>query len=92
MRILAYTQLLESYRSLTVDSLSRAFGVSVEFVDRCLRFSLFAPSLTPHPHLLQRTIPLHRHWPALRVDQQGARHRGDYASVHEACTVPEVEQ
>ncbi|KAG6875230.1 hypothetical protein C0992_004674 [Termitomyces sp. T32_za158] len=33
MRILAYTQLLESYRSLTVDSLSRAFGVSVEFVD-----------------------------------------------------------
>jgi len=33
MRILAYSQLLESYRSLTLDSLSRAFGVSVEFVD-----------------------------------------------------------
>ena len=36
MRILAYTQLLESYRSLTLDSLVRSFGVSVDFVDRCL--------------------------------------------------------
>ncbi|KAG2092311.1 uncharacterized protein F5147DRAFT_779706 [Suillus discolor] len=34
MRILAYSQLLESYRSLTLESLSGAFGVSVEFVDR----------------------------------------------------------
>ncbi|KAF4612697.1 hypothetical protein D9613_011900 [Agrocybe pediades] len=33
MRILAYSQLLESYRSLTVESLAGAFGVSVEFVD-----------------------------------------------------------
>jgi len=33
MRILAYAQLLESYRSLTLDSLARAFGVTVEFVD-----------------------------------------------------------
>ncbi|KAM6500054.1 PCI domain containing protein [Amanita muscaria] len=33
MRILAYNQLLESYRSLTLESLSRAFGVSVDFVD-----------------------------------------------------------
>ncbi|KAB5591397.1 26S proteasome non-ATPase regulatory subunit [Ceratobasidium theobromae] len=36
MRILAYSQLLESYRSLTLDSLAGAFGVSVEFVDRDL--------------------------------------------------------
>ncbi|KDR68659.1 hypothetical protein GALMADRAFT_256432 [Galerina marginata CBS 339.88] len=34
MRILAYSQLLESYRSLTLESLSGAFGVSVDFVDR----------------------------------------------------------
>ncbi|KAF5392143.1 hypothetical protein D9757_001408 [Collybiopsis confluens] len=34
MRILAYAQLLESYRSLTLESLAQAFGVSVEFVDR----------------------------------------------------------
>lgn len=34
MRILAYAQLLESYRSLTLESLGQAFGVSEEFVDR----------------------------------------------------------
>ena len=34
MRILAFSQLLESYRSLTLESLSGAFGVSVGFVDR----------------------------------------------------------
>ena len=34
MRILAYSQLLESYRSLTLESLSGAFGVSIDFVDR----------------------------------------------------------
>ena len=33
MRILAYAQLLESYRSLTLESLATAFGVSVAFVD-----------------------------------------------------------
>ncbi|RPD56384.1 PCI-domain-containing protein [Lentinus tigrinus ALCF2SS1-7] len=33
MRILAYNQLLESYRSLTLDSLARSFGVSMDFVD-----------------------------------------------------------
>jgi len=34
LRILAYTQLLESYRSLTLDYMARAFGVSVDFIDR----------------------------------------------------------
>ena len=34
MRILAYNQLLQSYRSLTLDSLARSFGVSIEFVDK----------------------------------------------------------
>ncbi|KIM37948.1 hypothetical protein M413DRAFT_20188 [Hebeloma cylindrosporum] len=33
MRILAYTQLLESYRSLTLDSLCSAFGVGRSWVD-----------------------------------------------------------
>ncbi|KAJ7771818.1 PCI-domain-containing protein [Mycena metata] len=33
MRIHAYSQLLESYRSLTLESLSGAFGVSVDFID-----------------------------------------------------------
>ncbi|KAF8313878.1 PCI-domain-containing protein [Clavulina sp. PMI_390] len=36
MRILAYAQILESYRSLTLSSLASSFGVSVDFVDRDL--------------------------------------------------------
>jgi len=34
MRIMAYAQLLESYRSLTLEYMANAFGVSVEFIDR----------------------------------------------------------
>nr|CAB3265245.1 26S proteasome non-ATPase regulatory subunit 6 [Phallusia mammillata] len=33
MRVLAYTQLLESYRSLTLEYMAQAFGVTVEFID-----------------------------------------------------------
>ncbi|CEG73911.1 hypothetical protein G6F70_000470 [Rhizopus microsporus] len=36
MRILAYAQLLESYRSLTVASMAQAFGVSEDYIDRDL--------------------------------------------------------
>lgn len=36
MRILAYAQILESYRSLTLHSLATSFGVSIDFVDRDL--------------------------------------------------------
>jgi hypothetical protein len=35
MRILAYAQLLQSYSSLTLESLAHAFGVTVDFVDKC---------------------------------------------------------
>lgn len=34
MRIRAYSQLLESYRSVQMSSMADAFGVSVEFLDR----------------------------------------------------------
>jgi hypothetical protein len=34
MRIIAYAQLLESYRSLTLESMANAFGVSQEFADK----------------------------------------------------------
>lgn len=47
MRILAYAQLLESYRSLTLESLAQAFGVGVDFVDRFVLLSsllFFFPS------------------------------------------------
>lgn len=33
MRIRAYSQLLESYRSLKVSSLAEAFGVTTEYID-----------------------------------------------------------
>ncbi|KAF8967233.1 26S proteasome subunit RPN7-domain-containing protein [Flammula alnicola] len=45
MRILAYSQLLESYRSLTLQSLSAAFGVSVDFVDSPCIVETTRPSL-----------------------------------------------
>lgn len=34
MRIMAYSQLLESYNSLTLQYMADAFGVSVEFIDK----------------------------------------------------------
>jgi 26S proteasome regulatory subunit N7 len=34
MRIIAYAQLLESYRSLTLESMANAFGVSEDFADK----------------------------------------------------------
>ncbi|UZJ53167.1 hypothetical protein CBS101457_002487 [Exobasidium rhododendri] len=33
MRIIAYAQLLESYRSLTIDNMAHSFGVSSSFID-----------------------------------------------------------
>jgi len=36
MRIIAYAQLLESYRSLTLESMANAFGVSEDFADKDL--------------------------------------------------------
>ncbi|XP_063220272.1 26S proteasome non-ATPase regulatory subunit 6 [Bacillus rossius redtenbacheri] len=34
MRIMAYTQLLESYRSLTLQYMAEAFGVTVDYIDQ----------------------------------------------------------
>ena len=61
MRILAYNQLLESYRSLTLDSLARSFGVSIDFVDKYVLYILpFARCvrhvLTAHHSELSRFI------------------------------------
>jgi 26S proteasome regulatory subunit N7 len=37
MRIKAYTQFLDSYKSVTVASMARAFGISVPMLDECVR-------------------------------------------------------
>ena len=34
MRIVAYSQLLESYSSLTLEYMANAFGVTIQFVDQ----------------------------------------------------------
>ena len=34
MRIVAYNQLLESYRSLTLEYMADAFGVTISFIDQ----------------------------------------------------------
>lgn len=34
MRVRAYAQMLQSYRSLSLDSMASSFGVSVEFIDK----------------------------------------------------------
>jgi len=46
MRILAYSQLLESYRSLTLESLAAAFGVTVDYIDKYVCFDDITTSLT----------------------------------------------
>lgn len=34
MRVVAYSQFLESYRSVTLESIAASFGVSIEFIDK----------------------------------------------------------
>lgn len=34
MRIVAYSQFLESYKTVTIKSMAQAFGVSAEFIDK----------------------------------------------------------
>lgn len=53
MRIQAYSQLLESYRSLTLGYMAEAFGVSTEFIDQ------WVPTmLLPHPSINKSFIQL----------------------------------
>ncbi|GJP30039.1 hypothetical protein CLOM_g22057 [Closterium sp. NIES-68] len=42
VRVVAYSQFLESYKSVTADAMARSFGVSLDFIDREL--SLFIAS------------------------------------------------
>ena len=34
VRVVAYTQFLESYKSVTLDAMAGSFGVSMDFLDR----------------------------------------------------------
>lgn len=33
VRTVVYSQFLESYKSVTIDAMAKAFGVSVDFID-----------------------------------------------------------
>ena len=43
MRILAYSQLLESYRSLTLEYMAKAFGVTTHFIDQLVGIGYLFP-------------------------------------------------
>ncbi|CAI7879704.1 unnamed protein product, partial [Closterium sp. NIES-54] len=40
VRVAAYSQFLESYKSVTADTMARSFGVSLDFIDSCLCWEL----------------------------------------------------
>lgn len=47
MRIRAYAQLLESYKSVTLASMAEDFGVTVDYIDRYGATAATGPSATP---------------------------------------------
>ena len=47
MRVKAYSQLLESYRSLSLSHMARSFGVTESFMDRLV--STVEPVYSGHP-------------------------------------------
>ena len=77
MRILAYNQLLQSYRSLTLDSMARSFGVSIEFIDTYVPPS-FSYTVPAEPRTWnQGTIAFHRVGTPALHDRQGRGRRRD---------------
>lgn len=56
MRVMGYSQLLQSYRSVTLESMAKSFGVSVDFIDRCVR-QHSGPAVAA-PFALRSTPPL----------------------------------
>ena len=51
MRLRGYQQLLQSYRVVGLGSMAKDFGISVDFLDRCVYLSL-CPFLTSSSHFL----------------------------------------
>ena len=49
MRIRAYAQLLESYKSVTLASMAEAFGVTVDFIDRSVSILVCSPRAPRRP-------------------------------------------
>ncbi len=107
MRILAYGQLLESYRSLTLDYMATSFGVSNEFIDRLVPNDLLSysyRSFSNHQNLFnnscfvffsfssQRVVEVHRRRAPSLQDRQGRRNRRDQPPGLEKLAVPGHDQ
>lgn len=75
MRILGYSQLLESYRSLTLQYMANAFGVSEEFIDRELSRYIAAGRLNCKIDKVNGVVetnrPDHKNWQYQSVIKQG---------------------
>ncbi|EDO30816.1 predicted protein [Nematostella vectensis] len=75
MRILAYTQLLESYRSLTLQYMANAFGVSEEFIDKELSRFIAAGRLNCKIDkvggIVETNRPDHKNWQYQATIKQG---------------------
>lgn len=75
MRIQAYTQLLESYRSLTLQYMANAFGVSKEFIDRELSRFIAAGRLNCKIDkvggVVETNRPDHKNWQYQATIKQG---------------------
>lgn len=75
MRIFAYSQLLESYRSLTLQYMAEAFGVSVDFVD--VELSRFISAGRLHCKIdrvggiVETNRPDHKNWQYQATIKQG---------------------
>lgn len=82
MRIIGYAQLLESYRSLTLDNMAQAFGVSSNFIDAELSRFIASGRL---PAVIDRVSVLDMHSPSrllinlarLSLSYTGRRRRRD---------------
>ncbi|CAH3151112.1 unnamed protein product [Porites lobata] len=75
MRIHAYTQLLESYRSLTLQYMANAFGVSEEFIDKELSRFIAAGRLNCKIDkvggVVETNRPDHKNWQYQATIKQG---------------------
>lgn len=75
MRIIAYTQLLDSYRSLTLQYMAEAFGVSTEYIDAELSRFIAAGRLHAKVdrvgHIVETNRPDNKNWQYQATIKQG---------------------
>lgn len=80
VRTVVYSQFLESYKSVTMEAMATAFGVTVDFIDQYvilllqlpmndnLVFSYCVVFIKSSFHLLQGTVTVHCSWEAALQD------------------------